>query len=89
MNRLESIYVGGKALWAILSGASHAASLPATSCSIPSGGTRPYVTTRSVDVYVQRIREKIEPDPEKPRYLKTVHGTGYLFAAPKDSRLAG
>src|SRR5215469_6322202 len=31
-----------------------------------------YVTPRSVDVYVRRIREKIEPDPENPRYLKTV-----------------
>ena len=35
-----------------------------------------YVTPRSVDVYVRRIREKIEPDPESPRYLKTVRGAG-------------
>ena len=38
-----------------------------------------YVTPRSVDVYVRRIREKIEPDPENPRYLKTVRGAGYRF----------
>jgi two-component system phosphate regulon response regulator PhoB len=38
-----------------------------------------YVTPRSVDVYVRRIREKIEPDPESPRYLKTVRGAGYRF----------
>jgi two-component system phosphate regulon response regulator PhoB len=38
-----------------------------------------YVTPRSVDVYVRRIREKIEPDPEHPRYLKTVRGAGYRF----------
>jgi DNA-binding response OmpR family regulator len=42
-----------------------------------------FVTPRSVDVYVRRIREKIEPDPENPRYLKTVRGTGYRFEDPK------
>jgi len=30
-------------------------------------------------VYVRRIREKIEPDPENPRYLTTVRGAGYRF----------
>jgi two-component system phosphate regulon response regulator PhoB len=42
-----------------------------------------FVTPRSVDVYVRRIREKIEPDPENPRYLKTVRGAGYRFEAPR------
>jgi DNA-binding response OmpR family regulator len=42
-----------------------------------------YVTPRSVDVYVRRIREKIERDPEEPRLLKTVRGAGYRFEAPK------
>src|SRR5579863_4490430 len=42
-----------------------------------------YVTPRSVDVYVRRIREKIEPAPESPRYLKTVRGAGYRFEAAK------
>ncbi|HWR36122.1 MAG TPA: response regulator transcription factor [Clostridia bacterium] len=42
-----------------------------------------YVTPRSVDVYVRRIREKIERDPENPRFLKTVRGAGYRFEAPK------
>jgi DNA-binding response OmpR family regulator len=42
-----------------------------------------FVTPRSVDVYVRRIREKIEPDPENPLYLKTVRGAGYRFEAPK------
>ncbi len=42
-----------------------------------------YVTPRSVDVYVRRIREKIERDPENPRYLKTVRGAGYRFENPK------
>jgi phosphate regulon transcriptional regulator PhoB len=42
-------------------------------------GTDRFVTPRSVDVYVRRLREKIESDPENPAYLKTVRGAGYLF----------
>jgi DNA-binding response OmpR family regulator len=42
-----------------------------------------FVTPRSVDVYVRRIREKIEKDPENPRYLKTVRGAGYRFEGTK------
>ena len=38
-----------------------------------------YVTPRSVDVYVRKIREKIERDPENPRFVKTVRGAGYRF----------
>jgi len=38
-----------------------------------------YGDFRTVDVHVQRIRRKIEPDPEKPRYVKTVWGVGYKF----------
>ncbi len=46
-------------------------------------GDARFVTPRSVDVYVRRIREKIESDPETPRYLKTVRGAGYRFEMPK------
>jgi phosphate regulon transcriptional regulator PhoB len=42
-------------------------------------GTDRFVTPRSVDVYVRRLREKIEADPENPSHLKTVRGAGYLF----------
>jgi DNA-binding response OmpR family regulator len=42
-----------------------------------------FVTLRSVDVYIRRLREKIEQDPEDPRYLKTVRGAGYKFEAAK------
>ena len=38
------------------------------------------VTPRSVDVYVRRVREKIEPQPQTPTYIQTVHGVGYRFA---------
>ncbi len=34
---------------------------------------------RTVDVHVRRIREKIETDPSKPRYIKTKWGIGYYF----------
>lgn len=46
-------------------------------------GDSRFVTPRSVDVYVRRIREKIEIDPETPRYLKTMRGAGYRFEIPR------
>ena len=36
-------------------------------------------TTRSVDRAVSRLRQKIEPDPRNPRFLRTVHGDGYIL----------
>lgn len=33
--------------------------------------------TRTLDVHVKRLRQKIEDDPHKPRFLKTVRGLGY------------
>lgn len=42
-----------------------------------------FVTPRSVDVYIRRLREKIERDPEDPTYLRTVRGAGYKFEAGK------
>jgi two-component system phosphate regulon response regulator OmpR len=35
---------------------------------------------RSIDVHVSRIRSAIEQDPKRPRFLRTVRGTGYLFS---------
>ena len=40
-----------------------------------------FVTPRSIDVFVRRLREKIERDPRHPRYLKTMRGVGYRFEA--------
>ena len=42
-----------------------------------------FVTPRSVDVYVRKLREKIEDNPEEPRLLTTVRGVGYRFEIPK------
>ena len=39
-----------------------------------------FVTPRTVDVHVRRLREKIEPQPEAPRYLQTIRGKGYRLA---------
>jgi two-component system phosphate regulon response regulator PhoB len=43
----------------------------------------PFVTPRSIDVYIRRLREKIEVDPRHPQYLKTLRGIGYRFEVPK------
>jgi len=34
---------------------------------------------RTVDVHILNLRRKLEPDPEHPRYIKTVYGAGYRF----------
>ena len=38
--------------------------------------------SRTVDVHVHRLRDRIEPHPSKPRYLHTVRGLGYVLRAP-------
>jgi len=40
---------------------------------------------RTVDVLVGRLRRKIEPDPKAPRFILTVSGAGYKFAAKPHS----
>ena len=37
-------------------------------------------STRTVDVHVAWLRQKIEPNPRHPQYILTVHGMGYKFA---------
>jgi DNA-binding response OmpR family regulator len=39
-----------------------------------------YVTVRSVDTLVKRLRRRIESDPAEPKHLLTVWGVGYKFA---------
>ncbi|OGT31306.1 MAG: DNA-binding response regulator [Gammaproteobacteria bacterium RIFCSPHIGHO2_12_FULL_35_23] len=36
---------------------------------------------RSIDMQVSRLRQKIEEDPKRPQFIKTVRGGGYLFTA--------
>jgi two-component system, OmpR family, response regulator VicR len=37
----------------------------------------------TVTVHIRRVREKIEADPTRPRFIKTVWGIGYKFEAPE------
>jgi len=39
--------------------------------------------TRTLDVHVRWVREKIEVNPSQPVYLRTVRNVGYCFAAPR------
>jgi two-component system phosphate regulon response regulator OmpR len=34
---------------------------------------------RSVDLRIMRLRRKIEPDPDHPRFIRTVRNEGYIF----------
>ena len=45
-------------------------------------GYERFPTTRTVDAHVLRLRQKLEPDPERPVYILTAHGQGYRFAGP-------
>ena len=42
-------------------------------------GEQRYVTPRTVDVHVRRLREQIEEQPDSPKYLTTIRGFGYRF----------
>lgn len=38
-----------------------------------------FPTTRTVDAHIVRLRQKVESKPDDPRFILTVHGTGYKF----------
>jgi DNA-binding response OmpR family regulator len=40
--------------------------------------------TRTLDVHIRWVREKIEENPSQPRYVQTVRGVGYRFATPEE-----
>lgn len=42
-------------------------------------GYENYPSTRTVDTHVLHLRQKLEPNPEEPRFILTVHGSGYKF----------
>jgi len=52
-------------------------------------GTERFVTPRSVDVYIRRLREKVESDADHPAFLKTVRGAGYMFESTAPSKEEG
>jgi DNA-binding response OmpR family regulator len=38
------------------------------------------ITTRTIDMHVARLREKLRDDPDRPRVVVTVRGRGYMLA---------
>jgi DNA-binding response OmpR family regulator len=44
------------------------------------------IETRTIDMHVARLREKLRDDPHEPRIILTVRGMGYMFAAGKDDQ---
>jgi DNA-binding response OmpR family regulator len=44
-------------------------------------GYNSYPTTRTVDNFIARLRQKLEKTPDKPEHIITVHGIGYKFVA--------
>ncbi len=44
-------------------------------------GYSSYPTTRTVDNQVMKLRQKLEADPAKPTYFRTMHGIGYKFVS--------
>lgn len=39
-------------------------------------------TTRTIDNFILKLRQKLEEDPSAPRHILTVHGVGYKFILP-------
>jgi DNA-binding response OmpR family regulator len=50
-------------------------------------GYTAFPTTRTVDNHIASLRSKIEPDPDAPRWIKTVHGVGYRLEAPEFTKV--
>ena len=42
-----------------------------------------FVNDNTLTVYIKRLRDKIEDDPQEPQYIKTVRGLGYRFERRK------
>jgi len=49
-----------------------------------------YPNTRTVDNHLVKLRRALEDEPDKPRYLVTIHGAGYKLDVPREAvRFAG
>jgi DNA-binding response OmpR family regulator len=46
-------------------------------------GYAAFPTTRTVDTHVASLRSKLEIEPDRPRWIKTVHGVGYRLESPE------
>jgi DNA-binding response OmpR family regulator len=45
-------------------------------------------STKTLDVHIAWLRKKLEDDPAQPRYITTIRGVGFRFAAPEDVAIA-
>src|ERR1700712_5702647 len=45
-------------------------------------GDSAYRDPRAIDVHIRHLREKLEPEPDKPQYILTVRGAGYRLRSP-------
>jgi two-component system response regulator RpaA len=50
-------------------------------------GYEPDDDIETIRVHVRHLRTKLEPDPRKPRFIKTVYGAGYCLELPSDEKL--
>ncbi|HXR06650.1 MAG TPA: response regulator transcription factor [Candidatus Acidoferrum sp.] len=48
-------------------------------------GYTAFPTTRTVDTHIASLRAAVEPNPDSPRWIKTVHGIGYRLDPPSES----
>jgi two-component system response regulator RpaA len=48
-------------------------------------GYEPNDDIETIRVHVRHLRTKLEPEPRRPRYIKTVYGAGYCLELPKNS----
>ena len=44
------------------------------------------IETRTIDMHIARLREKLRDDPAEPAIIKTVRGKGYMFAVIKGKK---
>ena len=50
-------------------------------------GYEPDDDIETIRVHVRHLRTKLEPDPRKPRFIKTVYGAGYCLELPTGAQL--
>ena len=50
-------------------------------------GYEPDDDIETIRVHVRHLRTKLEPDPRKPQYIKTVYGAGYCLELPTGNQV--
>ena len=51
-------------------------------------GYEPDDDIETIRVHIRHLRTKLEPDPRKPRFIKTVYGAGYCLELPTGNQEA-